>query len=427
MRRDARREGSRPDAAAEATLGRPRAIELHCGVAAAGIARRRAGSAFSAIGLLGPLVLVTAQVLVNFRTGRISDLDHLYFAHRLYQHPFPYLDARIEYPVLTGSFMTAAAALTHGAKAYLVLSSVGLWACAVGCTCVLWSLSRRAAWCFALCPLLLVYSLLNWDLLAILLMLLGWRAWTRDRYCAAAMWLALGAFAKLYPAFLLVFCLVELASRWRSGLASTRDVARFVAAAAAVATIVNVPFILIAFHNWLYFWSFNVARNQHADLLSWLHLLNDASLGTTNASLAAVVIAAVAIGALAICKGARVIHVAAVVFFVFMLMQKVNSPQYTLWLVAFALMADWEPWTIAVLSMMGLTDYANSVIHIALVQQHATFVRWYELQIYPLDQGLRLLTTLIVAVAVLHRAAHPGLALERRPILRLESRLRSRP
>src|SRR5581483_11924161 len=102
-------------------------------------------------------------------------------------------------------------ALTHGVGTFLRLNALGLWACALGCTYVLWSIDRRAAWRFALCPLLLVFSLINWDLFAILLMLLGWRAFVRGRYAAAGAWLALGVFAKLFPVFLLAFCVVELA------------------------------------------------------------------------------------------------------------------------------------------------------------------------------------------------------------------------
>jgi len=357
------------------------------------------------MGLVGPLLAVSAQMLVNFETGRISDLHKLYFVHHLYRHPVPYVGVGIEYPVLTGVFMTGAAALTHGPVGYMRLSSLGLWACALGSTCVLWRLSRRAAWCFALCPLLLVYSLLNWDLLAIFLMLLGWHAWTRNRYRAAAFWLALGTFAKLYPVFLFAFCLVELARRWRSGQAAGRDVVRFLVTALAVTVAVNVPFMVLAFHNWAFFWSFNAARNEHAGLLFWLHLLNHTLPGTTNAILTSLVLAAAAIGALAIWRGAKVADVAVAVFCVFMLLQKVYSPQYTLWVAAFALIAGWDLWAICALSMMGLTDYASAVIHIALVQRHSSFVFWYQNQIMPLDQGLRLLTTLAVAIAMAHRAA----------------------
>jgi hypothetical protein len=357
------------------------------------------------LGLLVPLALVSVQVLIDFNTWLISGPDHLYFLRGLYRDPIPYVDVRIEYPVLTGVFMTIPAALTHGVSGYLRLTSLGLWACAAGCTCVLWSISRRAAWCFALCPLLLAFSLINWDLFAILLMLLGWRAYTRERYGAAGAWLALGIFAKLFPIFLFAFCLAELVAKRRQQPAPKSGLVRFLLAAISASAVVNLPFMVPALHNWSYFWSFNASRNDHSGLLCWLHILNHASLATTNAVLTGIVLAAVAIGALRIWRGARVAHVAALVFYVFMLMEKVYSPQYTLWLVAYALLAGWEPWTIAVLSLMGLTDYANAAIHIQLVGHHSTLLRWYEQHIYNSNQGLRLTTMLVVAAAMAYKHA----------------------
>jgi uncharacterized membrane protein len=298
--------------------------------------------------------------------------------------------------------MTVPAAFAHGIDEYLRFTTIGLWACAVGCVAVLWSIDRRAAWCFALCPLLLVFSVINWDLFAILLMLLGWRAYVRKRYAAAGAWLALGTFAKLFPAFLLLFCLVGVVRRWRARATPTagRDLARFATSAAVASLVVNVPFMALAFRNWSYFWSFNATRDNHSGLLCWLHILSNASVGTTNAVLTAITVAALATGAVAVWRGAPVAHVAALVFFAFMAIEKVYSPQYTLWLVAFAVLAGWELWTIALLSVMGLVDYANAAVHIKLVTHHSTLLHWYEHHIYDANQGLRLTTIVLVAVGM---------------------------
>lgn len=350
-----------------------------------------------------PLILVTVQVFVNYETGQLSDLSHLYLLHHLKSQPFPYTQARIEYPVLTGLYMTAAAAVTHGMHTYMRVSAVGLWLCAVGCTLVLWRWRPKAAWCFACCPLLLVYSVLNWDLLAIFLMLLGWYAWTKERYAQAGLWFALGTFAKLYPVFLFAFCLVELIRRRRHLTAGTAELARYLGAFTLTAAVVNVPFMIAAYRNWRYFWVFSFKRNEHADLLAWIGLLGHASTGATNAVLSGVVIVAALAGAVAIWRGHRTEHVTALVFFVFMLMQKVYSPQYTLWLAVFALVADWDLWTLAALSLMGLAAYGNAVTHIALVQQRQHFVHWYNSHISGLAQCERLMTILAVLLATAAR------------------------
>jgi len=356
------------------------------------------------VGLLVAVALVTVQVIVNYHVGEISDLKSLYFAHGLAHDPVPYVDVRIEYPVLIGLFMTGAAAITHGVHDYLIVSSVGLWVCAAGSTCALWSFSRRAAWCFALSPLLLVYSLLNWDMLAIFLMLLGWLAWRRDRHATAAALMTLGVFTKLYPAFLLFFCGVALIRRRRDGLASQRDLMRFGGATLGTAAIVNVPFMILAFHNWSYFWTFNSNRTEHADLLSWLGPLEHAPASTANDVLAAVIAVSVAIGVRAIWRRGSPVHVTAVTFFVYMVFQKVNSPQYTLWLVVFAGLDGWELWTIVALSLMGLIDYANAAIHIQIVKRHdGGLDYWYVQHFYANDQGVRLVTTIVALVATVAR------------------------
>ena len=344
------------------------------------------------------------QVIVNFHVGQISDLKSLYFSHRLAHDPLPYVDVRIEYPVLIGLFMTGAAAVTHGLHDYLLISSVGLWACAAGTTCALWNVSRRAAWCFAMSPLLLVYSLLNWDLLAIFLMALGWLAWTRDRYATAAALMTLGVFTKVYPLVLLFCCGVALARRHRDRLATTRDLVRFGAAALVTSAIVNVPFMILSFHNWSYFWTYNGRRTEHADLLSWLGPLEHAPASTANDVLVGVLAASAVIGVRAIWRRGSPIHVATVTFFLYMLFQKVNSPQYTLWLVVYAAIDGWEPWTIVALSLMGLADYANAVIHIELVSRHDPgFDYWYVQHFYSADQGLRLVTTIVTLIASVAR------------------------
>jgi hypothetical protein len=354
------------------------------------------------------LMLITAaQVLINYHTWLISGPEHLYLLRGLEHHPLPYIGTRIEYPALTGVFMTVSAALTHGLVGYLRLNSILLGACAVGCTCTLWSISRRAAWIFALCPLLLVYSLANWDLFAILLMLLGWRAYLRGRYATAGVWLALGMFAKLFPIFLLGACALGLFKRWRgSGDPVARnDLVRFGVGALLASAVVNLPFAIPAFTNWKWFWVFNETRNGNSDLLHCLHILTGATgVTTTNQVLTAIALVAVAAGAVAIWRGVRVGHVAALVFLVFMVFNKVYSPQYTLWVLVYALIAEWDLWTIVALSLVGLVDDATAAVRIALVHDHAPrALAWFDATIVPREQAFRLLGMIVPGGAMFAR------------------------
>lgn len=377
--------------------------------------------------ILGPIALVTCQVVMNFlhlelpaalvakhgtrpfayhrylsKRGAYSDIYTLYWHHHLYLHPVPYLDVRIEYPVVLGLYMTTAAALTHGIRAYFLLSSLGLYVCAVGSVCCLWSYSRRAAWIFSISPLLLVFSLLNWDLLAIFLMLLGWHAWTRNRYGLAAFWMMLGTCAKVYPVFLLLYCGVELLRRWRRREMRGALAARYWVVAVAVALAVNAPFVILARKNWEYFFVYNDKRNQYVSIIYWLHILSpSASLATANDVFGGVVAAAVLVGIYVAWRGVAPEKVAAIVFCVFLVMQKVYSPQYTLWLIPFALLAVWQFWSIVALSMVGLANYSSATINILFRWRYTRAARWYARNIEPLDRDVRLAVIVIVALAAI--------------------------
>ncbi len=388
---------------------------------------------------MGPAILITAQVILSYLHLRApaaivtaqgnlrstfqgplfhrliySDLYTEYSFHNLFHHPFPYLHSTIEYPVLTGVYMSVAAALTHGVREYFLVSSIGLWVCAVGSVLVLWSWSRRAAWLLSICPLVFLYALLNWDVFAIFLMLLGWRQYRCGRYKSAGAWLSAGTFAKVYPAFLLVFLLVELARRVRSGepTVTRRSLLDFGGSAAAVAVVINVPFMVLNFSNWAVFWRFNARRGDEAGLLYWARLLNNVPIKTAGEILLGLVAVLVLAGAAVVWRGASSVKVAAIVFAGFLLVQKVYSPQYTLWLLVFALLAEWEVWTLVLLTAGGLYDYINSVITLELTVSHSPAFGWYFERVFPLGRAVRLSAIGISAAGALwadwRRKARPG-------------------
>ncbi|HVC15071.1 MAG TPA: glycosyltransferase family 87 protein [Acidimicrobiales bacterium] len=371
--------------------------------------------------VLGPVLLTTFQVVLAYLrlrapssivlpNGNISlsfqgplsarlgysDLYTEYALHGLFHHPWPYVNVPIEYPVLTGVYMTAAAALTHGVRAYFLLSSVGLLACALGSVLVLWSISRRAAWWLSACPLVFVYTLLNWDFFAIFLMLLGWRAYRRERYAWAGIWLAAGACAKAFPALFLLYGLVELARRARRGETSRRSARAMGTSALLVVVVVNVPFMVLNMSSWLEFWRFNAERHGHAGLLYRLGILSHVSVGTADDVLLGLVGLIGIAGAFVIWRRAPdLTRVAAVAFAAFLAVEKVYSPQYTLWLFVFALLAQWEAWTLVLLTAGGLYDYVNSAIIINLTANHSPAFYWYHRRVFPLGEELRLSAILV--------------------------------
>ncbi|MGH2910050.1 MAG: hypothetical protein ACRDK8_12205, partial [Solirubrobacteraceae bacterium] len=142
------------------------------------------------------------------------------------------------------------------------------------------------------------------------------------------------------------------------------------------------------------------------------------SITTTNLVLSVIVLVAAAAAAVAIWRGARIAHEAALVFLAFMVMERVYSPQYTLWVLIYALLDDWELWTIVALSLIGLIEYGSAAIHIQLVHSDPrtlAILGWYEQHIMYAQQGLRLLGSIAIGGAMLARQLRNGGISERVP------------
>ncbi len=376
------------------------------------------------LGILGPLLLVSLQVGINYfrldlpaglvarhphdpvayhlflaRRFAYSDLYTLFWHHHLFTHPVPYADVRIEYPVVMGLYMAAAAVIGGGVKGYFLVSSIGLWACGLGSVWALWGISRRAAWAFSLSPMLLVFSLLNWDLLGILFLFLGWRAWRKERYLLMAVFLTIGTFTKLYPVFLLFFLAVALVRRWRAGRVTLATLARCSAVALAIAAALNLPFILVDRRRWAYFFVLNKDRNQRVSVLYWWHILTShSSAAFSNDLWTGLVLALLGTGALLVWRGADPVKVAAVSFAFFLALQKVYSPQYLLWLFAFAVIAEWDGWALAAISLVGLASYGSAALLDYFGAHSPATGTWFEREVKPLLRDLRI--TLLLATGL---------------------------
>jgi hypothetical protein len=314
-----------------------------------------------------------------------SDLLTLYRIHHLAHHALPYVHVAIEYPVLTGFYMWAAA-WVPGIHGYFLVSCLGLLACALGSFHLLYRWSPRSAAIFAFSPLLLVYCFLNWDMFAIFLMMGGWALYRRKSYRWAGVFLALGVCAKFFPVMLLVYCLVAL---WadRSG-DGRRQALGMTGYALATGLVLNVPFAVARFRVWSDFFRFNASRHGSGGVFFALHLVSGWPTSAVDALSAGVVILVMILLAGRVLRGASPTFAAAAAFATLMLVNKVFSPQYMLWVLVFALLAEWPLWTLAVLSVAGLVDFANAMTTLHLISSHNPGFGWYFRWIFPLDRLL---------------------------------------
>jgi uncharacterized membrane protein len=304
-----------------------------------------------------------------------SDLPYLYVGRGFAEGVVPFTDSGdryrdLEYPVLIGYFAYGAAVLTqtlNGApdlerRSQVPPDAVGsapgveeerrefFWVNAVLLAplllltvVLLAGVNPRRPWdamAFAAAPVLVLAGLVNWDLLAVACVAGAFWAHARGRPVLTGVAIGLGAAAKLYPVFLLgAFLVVALRRR------ELRDVGVTTAAAAGAWVVCNLPAVLVHLDGWQGFWSFNQERG--ADLGSVWLLAQQLEIGTAGVDtvnrVSLLLFAAVCVGVLVLGLRARrpprPEQLALLVVLGFLLVNKVYSPQYVLWLLPLAVLA----------------------------------------------------------------------------------------
>jgi hypothetical protein len=327
-----------------------------------------------------------------------SDTLSLYYSFHLANHALPYLDTRVEYPVLTGVFMWLAA-WAPGVQGYFSVSSLGLLACALGTTYFLHRIGFRFAWAFACCPLLLVYGLLNWDVLAIFLMVAGWERFRARRYGWAGVLLSLAVWAKFFPIVLFSYCVVSLLRDPRSRVHARR----MAGWGGAVALVVNGPFAVGNVGNWDHFFVFNARRGGGGGVLYQLHIASALSIPFADVLSGLLVVIAGIMLMRPVLRGESPIAAAALVFAVLMLVNKVYSPQYMLWLFVFGVLAEWPASTLVLMIVAGFVDYGDAMMALYLSHTHSPAFSWFFKTVYPSNATLRYVSIGVGLVGALAR------------------------
>jgi uncharacterized membrane protein len=342
----------------------------------------------------------------------------------------PYEDHPVEYPPIIGGLMWSAAEVTvvlHGggadpggtrATTFFNVTALGLALCALIST---WTVARiagrRRAWdaaMVALSPALLMHAFTNWDLAAVALTGLGLWAWSRGSPIWAGALLGVGIATKLYPAFVLLALLMlcARATKWRPAVKVT-------AAAAGAVVLSYLPAILVSqsfvfpdtscasqhrLEGWR--WFLSLSQTRGADWGSvWLvfqHLFSGHAFGDKlntpvacgaspvfinemSALCVLVVIAAVGLLVALAPRRPRVAQIAFLLVAGFIVFNKVDSPQYVLWLVPLAVLAR-PRWVSLLVWQISEVALGAANLYTLISFDHS-------------DQGLPLDTYLIFVVA----------------------------
>jgi uncharacterized membrane protein len=356
-----------------------------------------------------------------------SDI-HVLYAGRGLDRPFDWFGGEsprftpIEYPALTVLFMETSARIAqqidkhtdghpdgrtdgqvdgpaHSESTFYWVSAAGL---ALVGTAAVWLLAGMMEAGAALrflgvdTPLLVVTGFLNWDLIAMFFVVVALASWRSGRRTLAGVSIGLGTAAKLYPVLLLGGVLV-LALRARR----PREAITPVAAAMVTWAAVNAPFYLLHRGPWKHFWTFNSDRRPslgspwHVLSLVGVHL----SLGAVNAAYLAWMLLACAALVLLGLRSEREPDLAVLGLLLvtaFVVANKVNSPQYVLWLLPLVALTSRRWRLLAGWCAVEMTYYV--VVWQYLVYDDVTWLR-------PVYIGLavaRRLVEAVVALCVLH-------------------------
>ncbi|WP_300344632.1 glycosyltransferase 87 family protein [Nesterenkonia sp.] len=282
-----------------------------------------------------------------------SDFSLLFTERGLAEGLFPFVDdvprnQVMEYPVLLAVVAGVLAQLVpgegSGAERILVfydlnhLAVVACWAAVVLITAASTARSRRRdALMVALAPGIILTLSINWDMWAVFLGSFALLLWGRGRPVWAGVLLGLGAAMKLYPLFffgaVLVLCV-------RAG--RLRSAAAVLAAGSASWLAVNLPFMVTQFDQWATFYRFSSEREVSFSSMwlafTWLPL-EGSGFSLLSNGLFLICCLGIAYVAWAAPQRPRLAQLCLLIVASFILLGKVYSPQFVMWLIPLAVLA----------------------------------------------------------------------------------------
>jgi uncharacterized membrane protein len=281
-----------------------------------------------------------------------SDFAQLFGTRGMAEKLFPFYtglppEQALEYPALLAVIAGVSAWLVPGIGfsperqlAYFDINSLGSFLCwAIIVLAVAYAARNRSrdALMVALAPGIILTSTLNWDLWAVMFATLGMLAFARNKVVLAGLLLGLGTAAKLYPLFLFGAILVLC---WRAG--RIREFWKAVAAAVVAWLVVNVPFMLTAFDEWSRFYTFSSEREISFSSMwlafTWTGLDGEGFSLLSNALFGLACLGIAYLG-LSAARRPRMAQLAFLIVAAFILLNKVYSPQFVMWLIPLYVLA----------------------------------------------------------------------------------------
>ena len=268
-----------------------------------------------------------------------SDLPALYASRGLDKNEWPFAsdDNSVEYPVITAMVMYATSFGAHSPAAYFNINILFLVLLFLATIVIVRKIRPEFAYLVPIAPAMIASLYINWDLWAIVTMMLAIYWFDRKQYLHSALIMGLSISTKFLPIFLLIPIAFIL---WRDG--KVKDLVKYVGVVALTWLAINAPFALTTPTGWWRFYKLNLERG--ADWGSIWLALEQLGLSLTNLNYLSILLLLIGLTSVAIMLfelkyTPTLASVAFIVLASVMLASKVYSPQYVLWLTPLAVIA----------------------------------------------------------------------------------------
>ncbi len=299
-----------------------------------------------------------------------SDLPSLFGERGMVDNKWPYASDTnaVEYPVLTGLVMYATSFLAHSPISYFNFNAFLLALLFIGLVFIVYRIKPEFTYLLPVAPAMVASLYINWDLWAIITMMLAIYLFDRKQYTYSSLALAVSISTKFMPVFLLLPILFIL---WRSN--QIRELVKYALTTGALWLAINLPFALTTPTGWWRFYKLNMEREADWGSL-WL-AFSQLGLGLANLNYLAILLLLIGLTSFVIFlfelkNTPTLASVAFIVLAIVMVASKVYSPQYVLWLTPLAVIALTNKKD---LHAFWIWQIAETLYHVAIWQHLALF------------------------------------------------------
>ena len=306
----------------------------------------------SATSLVLLSIAVGILALLQNKFGQFSDIRGFYGMHFFDgQHLWPFSEKTllgdtkvqhpVEYPALTGLIMWLLSFLVSPSQTavfdyYRITAAFQIVLLAISAYLIFKLVGKKYGFYFILAPAVLYSLNRNWDIWAIAAMMLAIYLFEKKRFQLSAILLAVSIATKFFPIVLMLPIMIIFLRNKQIKL-----FIRYALTTAIAWTVINLPFVLINYEGWAYFYKFSAERGLGS--ASFFEITNIILPSITFSSIHFYILNTLALVAVTtyFVRLKSVPTLAATSFFVmfgFILFNKQYSMQYVIWLSALAVL-----------------------------------------------------------------------------------------